>query len=34
VSTSVVLNRALWTLAARTAEGISMPAAIEVAELV
>jgi Domain of unknown function (DUF932) len=34
VSTSVALNRALWTLAARTAEGISVPAAIEVAELV
>jgi Domain of unknown function (DUF932) len=34
VSTSVALNRALWTLAARTAEGISVRAAIEVAELV
>ena len=34
VSTSVALNRALWTLAARAAEGISVPAAIEVAELV
>jgi hypothetical protein len=34
VSTSVALNRALWALAARTVEGISVPAPIEVAELV
>jgi hypothetical protein len=34
VSSSMALNRALWTLAARTAEGISAPAAIAVAELV
>ncbi len=31
VATSLALNRALWTLTANTAEGISLPGAIEVA---
>jgi hypothetical protein len=33
VSTSMALNRALWTLTANTAQGISLPAEIEVAAL-